>query len=331
MNDDEIIQKKCFRLKRKMAAVVCAIFLAAGLATVFFLLKSSYHSDSDIVIMQAAAKQLNKDPNELTNDDFAQITQLNLSGKELSDIRLLEKFINLQGLYMSGVKVPNSALPKWKLILKKLHLINKSDNKFIDFKPLAKLTSLENLTLSYTEIDDIEPLSGLNNIRELNLTRTRISDFNPLIKFKNLESLCVSDTQFNDLKLIENLTNLQELSLGRSKVTDLKPIKKLKNLQVLSLSQNQVHELEQLTELKKLNKLYIWQPATSEMIGFLSGTGTYYTVSPTVSTNLDFESIKKMKKLEILSLTNFNLSREQQDDLHKANPDLKIDLWDIDP
>ena len=200
---------------------------------VLFLLKSSYHSASDIVIMQAAAKQLNKDPNELTDYDFTQITQLNLSLKELSDIKLLEKFTNLQELSISGLRFPESALPKWKKILVKLHLIKKSSKKVIELKPIK----------------------GCKKLQKLRLSEEQASDLKPLLELENLKTLSISGTFSID------------------------------------------------------------SPAS-------------FLVMPNYT--IDLESIKKLNNLEMLNLEIVSFSQEQQDDLHKANPDLKIDLWGID-
>ena len=45
-----------------------------------------------------------KDPNELTDEDFAKITKFLLKEKELSDIKLLDKFTNVQKLYLINIK-----------------------------------------------------------------------------------------------------------------------------------------------------------------------------------------------------------------------------------
>ena len=77
------------------------------------------------------SEQLHKDPNELTDEDFAKITDipiqnssLRISGgirlTKLSDIMLLRKFTNLQALDFGIIMYPQNKIPKWMTILSKL-------------------------------------------------------------------------------------------------------------------------------------------------------------------------------------------------------------------
>ena len=63
---------------------------------VFSLLQWEQKPDpaSEKISRQIAARRLNKDPNDLTDEDFAKITALSIRNQELSDIRLLKKFKN---------------------------------------------------------------------------------------------------------------------------------------------------------------------------------------------------------------------------------------------
>ena len=88
---------------RKFRLIFISFIFVILLFSLPLIIKSTYPSKSDIVIKQVIAEKLNKDPNELTKDDFIKVTKLNISGKELSDIRLLKKCINLEELSLMNI------------------------------------------------------------------------------------------------------------------------------------------------------------------------------------------------------------------------------------
>lgn len=281
--------------KIRVSFVIFVLLFVAVLVTVPLMLKSLYPSASDIVIKRAMAESLKKNANDLTKDDFAKITKLHISNKDISNIRLLKRFTNLDELYLTGINIRKSALPKWMSILEKIHLINQSDKDSIDLSPLEKLTNLKTLYISGKGIKNIEPIKNLSNLINLN----------------------ISDTEISDIKSIKDLPNLEYLTLWHSQVTDLKQIKNFKKLRVLNLSESQTLDLKPLLELENLKMLSIF------------GNISFFQINPGNSSimengNIDFETIKKLKTLETLNLTNSVLSKEQQEDLQKANPNLKI-------
>jgi len=266
------------------AAFIIPLLIIAALV---FILYTQEQPDPDSVrtIRQTAAAQLTKDPNNpidpngLTDEDFAKIIEFNIMEKiaaflepddelfvyryiKLSDIKLLEKFVNLQELKLN-ILYPETAVPEWMKYLAKLGVFDINKRKLIDLRPLKKLTNLQKLDLSNTgipyqfsvgkfskivtktgnppiaysfiisqsdsPIQDITPLSGLINLKELNLNWTRVTNLEP----------------------IENLKKLQKLSLTGTKVSDLEPIKSLINLQELKIEYCENINDEQIEDLQK--------------------------------------------------------------------------------
>ena len=187
------------------------------------------------------SSQLNKDPNELNEKDFAKITELSISNEKLVDIKLLEHFTNLRVLkidFYLPYGIPE-ATPIWKRILKKLGII-KIPKQYtppwvhpqtiitMDITPLKKLRHLQNLSLSGMRITNIKPLALLSNLKELSLVSTGIEDVKPLGKLKNLEKLNLDSNPISDFEPLKKLTNLQWLNikssskkLTREKLVDL--------------------------------------------------------------------------------------------------------------
>ena len=222
-----------------------------------FALKSTYSSKSDIVIRIAAAGILNKEPNDLTDEDFRKITELTLDGKELSDIKLLGKFTNLKELYLANIHPPKTRMPRWMSLLAKLRILDPSKKKLIDLSPLEKLSNLEIVTLIGSSVKDIKPLANLKNLKFLNLNETQVSDIKPVENLANLQGLYLSKTSVSDIEPIKSLTELKSLYLEDTGVSDLEPVRSLVGLMQLRLKDTKVTLLEPLSNLNNLQKLYL--------------------------------------------------------------------------
>ncbi|MBN1974382.1 MAG: hypothetical protein JW787_12135 [Sedimentisphaerales bacterium] len=302
-NKEKIIEKKLFKRKYILATAVLSLLIIAALVFNWFNNEQKPDPASEKIIREAAAAQLNKDPNELTDEDFAKITEINIYRKELTDIKLLEKFTNLQSLEMYDIRFPEKEIPFWMKILAKLGVFDLSKRFSIELSPLKNLTNLQNLNLGSSQISNIEPLKELKNLQSLILSRTNVIDIKPLVNLANLQSLKLTSTQVSDVKPLVNLINLQSLKLGGSKVADIKPLANLTNLELLNLSDTQVNDIKSLANLKKLIFLYLNDTQVSDM-----------------------SSLTNLKNLRELYIQNCeNVNDEQVEDLQKALPNLKIE------
>ena len=68
-----------------------------------------------------------------------------------------------------------------------------------DLAPLADLTSLTTLGLSYNAIEDVSPLAGLTSLTELHLSANRIADVSPLTGLSSLTKLSLQGNRISDL------------------------------------------------------------------------------------------------------------------------------------
>ena len=96
--------------KSRLRYIPIAIILLLMLISVFIYILSSqepvYDQASEKIILQAAAELLYEEPNDLTDEDLAMIVELDLSGKTLLDIKLLDKFTNLKDLKLTHINIP---------------------------------------------------------------------------------------------------------------------------------------------------------------------------------------------------------------------------------
>ena len=130
-----------------------------------------------------------------------------------------------------------------------------------DLRPLAALTALQSLNLTYTLVRDVTPLGALTVLQSLDLTGTRVSDVRPLGALTALKSLNLRRTQVSDVRPLGALTALQALDLRNTPVSDVRPLGALTALRSLDLTNTQVRDvrpLSALTALQILNLAGTW-------------------------------------------------------------------------
>lgn len=85
-------------------------------------------------------------------------------------------------------------------------------------EPVARLSMLESLWLSGTEITDLRPLENLSFLKLLDISNTRISNLNPLKTLYNLEQLNISNSRVESLEPLHELDELQLLQADGSRI-----------------------------------------------------------------------------------------------------------------
>ena len=144
---NEVVKKKLSQKRFLFVSGFLVLLISAALVFIVFKQKQKSDPASEKIIRRIAAKQLDKNPDELTDEDFAQITKLNIFPVDiplmdnspitplyLSDINLLEKFVNLQEIGFTMVRYPQERIPKWMKFLASHDVIDLSDRFYIDLK-----------------------------------------------------------------------------------------------------------------------------------------------------------------------------------------------------
>ncbi|MBN1974383.1 MAG: leucine-rich repeat domain-containing protein [Sedimentisphaerales bacterium] len=300
---------------------VIFLFIVAALVLISFTHEPKSDPASEKIIREAAAKQLNIDPNDMTDEDFAQIKILYIYGKELCDIKLLDKFINLERLDLAAIQFPRDRIPKWMKLLEKTGVVNTNERFTIDLTPLEKLTKMEALVLRHMTIiptDDVSflsfpitseyapfknlgPISSLENLKELNLNGALVRDLEPIKKLKNLEILNLSKSNVTNIKPLNGLVKLKILDLTETAVNDLEPLRKLSNLEELYLGNTKVSSLEPLTGLKNLDTLQFFNTEVSDLEP-LKGLTNLRVLSVFSNKLTNLEPLRNLAKLEEIVL-----------------------------
>ncbi|HNX62261.1 MAG TPA: leucine-rich repeat domain-containing protein [Candidatus Limiplasma sp.] len=144
---------------------------------------------------QAVREKLGMPEGAPLQKDVESITEINLSGRGLTDISEVSALTGLTTL--------------------DLH-----NNKITDLTPLTVLTKLETLLLYDNRIVSLQPLSGLTLLTELSAENNRIADVAPLAGLTTLKKLYLQNNQITDVSPIRNLVNLTRLVLDGNPATD---------------------------------------------------------------------------------------------------------------
>jgi hypothetical protein len=117
---------------------------------------------------------------------------------------------------------------------------------------------------------DLSPLAKLSNLEHLKITYPRGSNLSPLANLTKLQWLDLGGNQISDISALARLTKLEFLNLSSTQVSDLSPLAKLSNLEWLILDDTKVNNVTPLESLTRLEKLYIRDAAvTNEQISKL--------------------------------------------------------------
>ncbi len=89
---------------------------------------------------------------------------------------------------------------------------------------LEYFKNLKSLDLSFHEITDISPLSGLSKLSVLSLRANPVADIAPLAGLTNLTVLALDHSAVSDLLPLASLTTLKHLYLAECPVADYSPL-----------------------------------------------------------------------------------------------------------
>jgi Leucine-rich repeat (LRR) protein len=147
--------------------------------------------------------------------------------------------------------------------------INLANSKVHQIDPCIypMFSSLKDLFLGPGEYDDLTPIQKLTNMDALRLSLSQVADLHPIEGLKRLDRLDISHTLVNDdaLKSVGSLVNVTELLLDEDPITDIAPIANLKKLERLSIKKTQVKSLAPLAQLKSMKFLYIADTPVSDI------------------------------------------------------------------
>ncbi|MCP4613179.1 MAG: prolyl oligopeptidase family serine peptidase [Planctomycetes bacterium] len=114
--------------------------------------------DSTEIIKKQIAKQLNKQADQLTQDDLIEIKELSLMGENISDIAYISNLINLESLDISFTHTENIEPLLNCKSLKKLNISGTRIKNIVPLKILPQLDSVSmwNLWLDRSQVNELK-------------------------------------------------------------------------------------------------------------------------------------------------------------------------------
>lgn len=179
---------------------------------------------ADALLEQGVRAAMNKPEGDITLEEAASITELNLSQPDGSNdsialLQGLEAFTGLKRLDLSGNRQLGGL---WPLAgLAKLEWLNLTRCNVTTLAPLSKLTALRELALGWAgNVPDLSALAGLAQLISIDAKGVGIRDISALAGLTNLEYAGLTDNRITDVTPLAGLTHLTGLELGNNPIVD---------------------------------------------------------------------------------------------------------------
>ncbi|XP_072196544.1 leucine-rich repeat and guanylate kinase domain-containing protein isoform X2 [Excalfactoria chinensis] len=195
---------------------------------------------------------------------------LSLSGRELSDINILSRYIHLQKLELSYNKINDLSCVSQMPYLLELNASNNELTTYFDFKPpknlkevdfshnqipkmqdLSAYQSLTKLLLDFNNIEEIRGLEKCHSLTHLSLSHNRLTAISGLANLP-IRILDLSSNLLEKITGLDSLKTLWKLDLSSNRITSLKGLEGHDLLEVINLEDNKIAELSELEYIKDL-------------------------------------------------------------------------------
>lgn len=215
-------------------------------------------TDSSLVTFKYARKLV---PDSL----FAPVDSLDYS----ADSDTSDSTVTAEQMYVQTpdtIAVDAATLYKLLKVFRSQSSLSIAHNHMIrNLEPLAEMSELTDLDISYTLIDDLTPIRNLNKLRTLSLEACPVTCIDPLRYLTELNELNAAHSQIARLDVLSNLKGLAELNLDGVPFSELSPLAGLSNLRYLSLKYVQPASFSGLTNLPALTDLNLSSSSVSDL------------------------------------------------------------------
>jgi Leucine-rich repeat (LRR) protein len=201
------------------------------------------------------------------------LTDLDLTYNAISDPAPLTELVRLNRLLLAENPLGGDAT--WVAALTALMELDLGHTGLSDLTPLAALADLERLAIGNNGLDfvspagpppgggsantltDLEPLAGLESLRDLDLYALTGVDLAPLAQMAALTLLQASGVGAVDLSPLAPLRRLESLALGLNyDLTDIGPLASLSGLVYLDLTNCDISDISVLAHMPSLQQVW---------------------------------------------------------------------------
>lgn len=183
---------------------------------------------TDTYLEEAVRAAMNKPEGDITVDDAAAVTMLNLSNSD------------------------------WDAM-------NAENGGIKDLSDLKYFINLKELNIDYNDIQDLAPLSTLTELQVLTFSAVRVKDLSPLASLTNMVFICFDwsyapDQGFNgyeNLDFVRGMKNLEIFEAKNAGIKDISGLVGLPNLWAVAITDNQITDITPLAQIKTLKEFQI--------------------------------------------------------------------------
>lgn len=186
------------------------------------------------------------------HDFLGNINAENLLVSEMRELALatfVPKKICFDKFIVFSVTTINSIKGVEELVLESVPLTS------IDF--LREFRNLKVLNISYTKVNDLSPLEGLD-LYSLEADRIPARNFGVISSMTNIEELALRYNKIKDIGFLKGLKHLKTLCLGNNEIVHIDPLSTCTSLRKLNLSHNPIFDIECLEACRNLISLKIY-------------------------------------------------------------------------
>ncbi|WP_166786685.1 CotH kinase family protein [Jeotgalibacillus salarius] len=184
----------------------------------------------DPLFTEALQTEAGMPPGPIDRNMVKDLTELDLSGYQLTDVEGIEYFASLEHL-------------------------NLSQNLLSEIPGLENLDKLQTLNVSFNQLNALNVSSPF--LIELDVEANDLSNLSFLQGLDSLQRLTIRDNDIQDVSPLENVPLLTYLNARGNQIFDVKPLSGLTSLQNLNLRNNQVKDVSPLTDLPLGERLYL--------------------------------------------------------------------------
>lgn len=180
-----------------------------------------------------------------------------------------------------------------------------------DYSELSWLAYLETLVMEDCDVDGLQMISSLSQLKNLTITGCPLSatDLSIIGSLPNLENLTLRDCSLSNISGLSNASQLITLDLSSNAIKDLSPLSFMNKLTTLNLHSNAITNLSPLSALENLSTLDV---SYNSLIS-VAPLGTCPKLSTLVATNNQLWEISVFKDPTVL--TSLNLANNSLTDV----------------
>ena len=287
------------------------------------------------------------DIDTITSDELPSGKQLNLAGKNITDLSGLELFADkgIEWIYLdwnniSDMSVLSSLTTLTKISasgnqvsdisflqnLQDLQNINFSNNNISNINVLSNLANIKYLYLDNNQIQDITAIGNLSNLRELSIAGNEIINIDLLTKLTTIENIDASRNSITSIANFSNNTTIEKINLNYNQLQSLNGIEKLTNIEILSASNNKIEDFSSIGNLSKLYNLNLNKNEINS-IGILDNNNVIEYLYLDANHIINTDPIENMSNLKKVTIYNqiYTVEITQKYDSEK----LKVNLTSI--